>query len=74
MFLRLLLAEATQGNDHGTQYRSGIYYHSEEQRQAALEYIKEAQKGYSQPIVTEVSNYRQSIAAPHRQLCRSNRA
>lgn len=24
-----------QGNDHGTQYRTGIYYHDEEQRRVA---------------------------------------
>src|SRR4030042_1739928 len=33
-----------QGNDVGTQYRSGIYYHTDEQRRAA-EASKEAYEG-----------------------------
>lgn len=28
-----------QGNDRGTQYRSGIFYHDEEQKQVAEQYI-----------------------------------
>ena len=28
-----------QGNDSGTQYRSGIYYHDEEQRQQAESFV-----------------------------------
>jgi len=44
-----------QGNDVGTQYRSVIFYHSEEQRRAA-EVSKAAQAGnFSDPIVTEIS-------------------
>lgn len=45
-----------QGNDVGTQYRSAIFYRSEEQKKAAQDIIKaltEA-KVYSDPIVTEV--------------------
>jgi peptide-methionine (S)-S-oxide reductase len=30
-----------QGNDRGTQYRSGIYYHDEEQKQVAAKKIQE---------------------------------
>lgn len=47
-----------QGNDVGTQYRSGIYYNSEEQRETA-EAVKEvyqlelSKKGFS-PITTEI--------------------
>lgn len=46
-----------QGADVGTQYRSAIFYHNEEQRQAAEEIIAEleAEEVYSKPIVTEVS-------------------
>ena len=45
-----------QGNDTGTQYRSGIYFSNAEQETAAKEVIAEmAASGiYSRPIVTEV--------------------
>lgn len=43
-----------QGNDMGTQYRSGIYFYTPEQEQAALESKEEAQKSSSRPIVTEI--------------------
>lgn len=45
-----------QGNDVGTQYRSGIYTTDEAQRKVAAEVIGEiaASKTYSAPIVTEV--------------------
>lgn len=51
-----------QGNDVGTQYRSGIYYHSPEQKATAEQVIAEvtAAKLWPNPIVTEVepvSNY-----------------
>ena len=46
-----------QGNDVGTQYRSGIYYHTEEQKKIALEIIKalNESKAYDRPIVTEIA-------------------
>jgi peptide-methionine (S)-S-oxide reductase len=45
-----------QGNDHGTQYRSVIFYHSPEQRAAAEEMIAELtrENAYGRPIVTAV--------------------
>jgi peptide-methionine (S)-S-oxide reductase len=46
-----------QGNDVGTQYRSGIYLTNEAQRQVAEGVIREieASKTYNAPIVTEVA-------------------
>jgi peptide-methionine (S)-S-oxide reductase len=51
-----------QGNDSGTQYRSGIYFTTPEQQSAAREVMAEmaASGVYSRPIVTElapVDNY-----------------
>ena len=45
-----------QGNDVGTQYRSGIYYTNDEQKQAADDLIREMSqdKLFGRPIVTEV--------------------
>lgn len=45
-----------QGNDVGAQYRSIIFYTSEEQKLQAEEYIKEIilQKKFTDPIVTEI--------------------
>ncbi len=46
-----------QGNDRGPQYRSGIWHHSEEQRQIAEDTIKrlEAEGLYPEQFVTEVT-------------------
>src|SRR5437899_3660644 len=45
-----------QGNDVGTQYRSGIYYTNDAQKQVAEDVIREIteSKTYRSPIVTEV--------------------
>ncbi len=45
-----------QGNDSGTQYRSGIFYHSPEQKQIAQEVIMAVtqERLYPNPIVTEL--------------------
>ena len=45
-----------QGNDVGTQYRSVIFYHDDEQKQLAEKYKKEldASGAWKNPIVTEI--------------------
>jgi peptide-methionine (S)-S-oxide reductase len=45
-----------QGNDQGTQYRSAIYYHNEDQRAEAAELMAELRKQnvYPGPLVTEL--------------------
>jgi peptide-methionine (S)-S-oxide reductase len=43
-----------QGNDIGTQYRSAIFYHSEEQKTIAEKSKAAAAKDFSSPIVTEI--------------------
>mmetsp|Transcript_34041 Transcript_34041/g.61914 ORF Transcript_34041/g.61914 Transcript_34041/m.61914 type:complete len:201 (-) Transcript_34041:28-630(-) len=43
-----------QGNDWGTQYRSGIYYHTQEQKEQAEAFVQEQQANYSAPVVVEV--------------------
>lgn len=43
-----------QGNDVGTQYRSGIYWQSEEQRQVASDVLAEVARRSTRPPVTEL--------------------
>ena len=46
-----------QGNDEGSQYRSGIFYNSEKQKAEALAFKNkvEKSKAWKKPIVTEVT-------------------
>lgn len=45
--------------DHGRQYRSAIFYHGEEQKQAALESKRELEESgrFDEPIVTEITEF-----------------
>lgn len=43
-----------QWMDRGSQYRTAIYYTTEEQRTISEEYIKHIQPNYQLPIVTEI--------------------
>ncbi|SFN39104.1 peptide-methionine (S)-S-oxide reductase MsrA [Proteiniclasticum ruminis] len=43
-----------QGNDLGTQYRTGIYFIHPEDETKALEFIAKMQPKYTKPIVVEV--------------------
>jgi peptide-methionine (S)-S-oxide reductase len=65
-----------QGPDHGTQYRSAIFYRNAQQQQVAESYIKQltAAKTFSRPIVTQVAKlsgfysaeeYHQNYLAQH---------
>ncbi|KAF2071423.1 hypothetical protein CYY_007267 [Polysphondylium violaceum] len=44
-----------QGNDSGTQYRSGIYYHNDQQKLEAIASKEKEQTKHKNPIVTEIA-------------------
>lgn len=46
-----------QGNDHGTQYRSVIFTHSDAQAKTAHEVVKELEEAkiYAKPVVTQIA-------------------
>ncbi len=48
-----------QGNDVGTQYRSAIFYHNEEQRTKAEEYKKKLtdEHVFANPVVTQIAPF-----------------
>ncbi len=54
-----------QGADTGTQYRSVVFYHDDEQKQLAEKAIEELTKAgaFGDPIVTEVSPYENFVTA-----------
>ncbi len=49
-----------QGNDVGPQYRSAIFYHTQEQKEKAEKYKEELDKSgsWDKPIVTEISPFK----------------
>ena len=44
-----------QGADKGTQYRSVIYYHTENQQEIATNVLREVQQFYDDKIITGIS-------------------
>jgi peptide-methionine (S)-S-oxide reductase len=52
-----------QGGDHGTQYRSAIFYLNENQKKIAGEAKKAAQAHWNDPIVTEITALPEFYAA-----------
>lgn len=65
-----------QGNDIGTQYRSGIFYHNEEQKTKAEDYKKALDKSgaFKDPIVTEITPFTEFFSAEkyHQQYFENN--
>ncbi len=65
-----------QGNDIGTQYRSGIFYHNEEQKQKAEKYKSALDKSgaFDKPIVTEITAFKEFYPAEdyHQQYFENN--
>ena len=53
-----------QGNDVGTQYRSAIFYHSDEQKKVAEASKKAAAENFDKPIVTEITKASKFYTAP----------
>ena len=65
-----------QGNDVGTQYRSAIFYHSDEQRVAAEASKQAAAKDFADPIVTEITEASTFFPAEdyHQEYYRQNKS
>jgi peptide-methionine (S)-S-oxide reductase len=53
-----------QGNDVGTQYRSVIFFHSDEQKKTALASKAAAASNFEDPIVTEITKTSEFYPAP----------
>ncbi len=66
-----------QGNDVGTQYRSGIYYIDDEQKEKAETLVRELNesKAYDKPVVTEIKPLTKFYVAEeyHREYYKNNK-
>jgi len=63
-----------QGNDVGSQYRSAIFYHNEEQKAIAAEFLRDAGHLYEDDIVTELQPVDRYVRAEtyHQEYFRNN--
>lgn len=65
-----------QGADEGTQYRSAIFYHNEEQKEKAIKYKEALDKSgaFDKPIVTEITPFSKFYPAEdyHQQYFENN--
>ena len=65
-----------QGNDIGTQYRSGVYYHDDEQKSIAEKLVAELESSgkYNSKIVTEIQKLQNFYPAEdyHQQYFKNN--
>jgi peptide-methionine (S)-S-oxide reductase len=54
-----------QGNDIGTQYRSAIFFHNENQKRIAIELKNKLNNSgaFNQPIITEISEFKNFYTA-----------
>nr|WP_300003157.1 peptide-methionine (S)-S-oxide reductase MsrA [Tissierella sp.] len=52
-----------QGPDRGTQYRTGIYYKDESDKDVILKTLEKVKKRYDEPIVTEVETLKSYFKA-----------
>lgn len=52
-----------QGNDRGTQYRTGIYFENEDDKKIIQESLKNLQKFYKKPILVEIESLKKYIKA-----------
>lgn len=52
--LSWLIKTFLQGNDVGSQYRSGIYYHSQEQKEEAIASMKAEEARLKKSIASEI--------------------
>lgn len=51
------------GNDRGTQYRHGIYYHNENQKEIAFELLEKLKTNDDKEVMTEVNRATQFYMA-----------
>jgi len=63
-----------QGNDVGTQYRSAIFYHSDEQKEIASRFLEDARRVFDDEIVTQLLPVERYVRAEtyHQEYFRHN--